>query len=330
MATIKDVAKLAGVAVSTASYALNDSPRISASTKKRVADAAKSLNYQKNGLASDLKRTKTNTIALILSDLSGPFYSDLIQGVQDVCTANGYDLIACSSIGGNQSTAVKFLKEKRVDGAIILAHNITDETTTEAAREGFPLVVLDRKLASDFIYHVEVDNVHGGYIATEHLIQNGHKHIAYVSGPHNSYDNARRFQGYLDALKDNGIAQHSKWHITSNFTREGGYRATKMLIAQRDLPEAIFYANDEMAVGGLQAFRENNIDVPNDLSVIGFDDIQLAEYVFPPLTTIKQPKYEAGALSVHLIFQLIAGEDIDHHYKLSTELVVRQSVLDNR
>ena len=149
IATIKDVAKLAGVALSTASYALNGSKKVSQDTVKKVLDAAKQLNYQKNGIASDLKRTKTNTIALILSDLSGPYYSDLIRGVQEVTMANGYDLIACSSIGGAQSTAAKFLKENRVDGAIILAHNISDGVILESAREGFPIVVLDRDITGE-------------------------------------------------------------------------------------------------------------------------------------------------------------------------------------
>lgn len=326
MATIKDVAKLAGVAISTASYALNNSNKVSQSTRKKVVEAAKELNYQKNGFASDLKRSRTNTIALILSDLSGPYYSELIKGVQDVATANGYDLIACSSIGGPQSTAVKFLKEKRVDGVIILAHNISDEITLESAREGFPLVVLDRKLKNKFVVHVEVDNVQGGYTATEYLINKGYRHIAYVSGPSNSHDNMLRFEGFTNALKANDLNFQSKWRLSGDFTREGGYRATKMLIAQRDLPEAIFYGNDEMAIGGLQAFKENGISVPNDISIIGFDDIQLAEYVTPSLTTMKQPKYEAGALSVHLIFQMLSGEKVNHNYKLSTELIERDSV----
>ncbi len=326
MATIKDVAKLAGVAVSTASYALNNSDKISQETKQKVEAAAKALNYQKNGIASDLKRDKTNTIALILSDLSGPYYSELIKGVQDVASSNGYDLIACSSVGGAQSTAVKFLKEKRVDGAIILAHNISDDITLESARECFPLIVLDRDLTNENIYHVEVDNEHGGFIATEHLIQSGFTEVAYISGPANSYDNNRRFDGYMRALKQYGIQYHSKWKISGDFTRDGGYRATKLLIAQQNLPQSIFYANDEMAIGGLQAFQEHNITVPDDISIIGFDDIQIAEYVSPPLTTITQPKYEVGALAVHLIFQILAGEKVDHHFTLSTKLVERKSV----
>lgn len=327
MTTIKDVAKLAGVSISTVSYTLNNSPRISASTKKRVEEAAKALNYKKNGFASDLKRSKTNTIALLLSDLSGPYYSELIQGVQDITTSNGYDLIACSSIGGAQSTAVKFLSEKRVDGAVILAHNISDETMLESAKS-VPIVLLDRILDEEHIYLVEVDNIEGGYHATEYLIDRGHSQIAFVSGPADSHDSSFRYQGYRNALEDHHIDYQSKWYITSNFTKEGGYRATKLLIAQQGLPQAIFYANDEMAIGGMEAFRETNLRVPEDISIIGYDDIQLADYTSPPLTTIRQPKYEAGSLAAHLIFQLIAGEKIDRHYKLSTEIIERQTVKD--
>ncbi|MCC3358488.1 LacI family DNA-binding transcriptional regulator [Bacillus sp. REN16] len=329
MTTIKDVAKLAGVAISTASYALNGSSKVSKDTIKKVVEAAKQLNYQKNGIASDLKRTKTNTIALILSDLSGPYYSDLIRGVQEVTMANGYDLIACSSIGGTQSTAAKFLKEKRVDGAIILAHNISNEVILESAREGFPIVVLDRDITSEYVYHVAVDNEQGGFIATEYLIKNGHKDIAYISGPYKSHDNEMRFKGFKRALEQHDIPFYSKWKISGDFTREGGYRATKLLIAQQKLPQAIFFANDEMALGGVQALEEKKIDIPNDISIIGFDDIQLAEYISPPLTTIRQPKYEAGALAVHLIFQLLSMEKIDEYYKLTTELIERNSVRQN-
>ncbi|GAB2567636.1 substrate-binding domain-containing protein [Gracilibacillus alcaliphilus] len=327
MATIKDVAKLAGVAVSTASYALNNNGRISQETKEKVLEAARVLHYRKNGMASDLKRTRTNTIALILSDLSGPFYSELIKGVQDIATANGFDLIACSSIGGTQSTAVKFLMEKRVDGAIILANNISDTVTLQASQGGLPLVVLDRKVQGEHVYHVEVDNEDGSFKAVEYLIQQGHRHIAFIGGPSDSYDNKKRLKGYQKALVKHQIAEQSKWNLKGDFTKQGGYKATRLLIAQGELPSAIFYGNDEMAIGGLQAFKESRIRVPEDISIIGFDDIQLSEYVSPTLTTVKQPKYEVGALAVHLILQLLEGKQINEQYKLSTELVIRDSVL---
>lgn len=326
MATIKDVAKLAGVAISTVSYALNDSEKISKATREKVMEAARELNYQKNGFASDLKRTKTNTIALILSDLAGPYFSELTTGVQEVSMANGYDLIACSSQGGPQSTAVKFLREKRVDGAIILAHNISDEDIVESARKGFPIIVLDRHLENEHVVHVEVDNFHGGYVATEHLIQQGMKEIAFISGPQKSHDGDMRYNGYLTALKEHKLPIHSKWRMHGDFTREGGYRATKMLIAQGSLPDAVFFANDEMAIGGMQVFKENKIKIPEDISVIGYDDIQLSEFMSPPLTTIRQHKYEAGALAMHLILQQLSGTEVNPYYKLSTELIVRKSV----
>ncbi|MFG6118725.1 LacI family DNA-binding transcriptional regulator [Thalassobacillus sp. B23F22_16] len=326
MATIKDVAKRAGVAVSTASYALNGINKVSQATVDKVLKAAQELNYQKNGIASDLKRTKTNTIALILSDLSGPYYSELIKGVQDVTTSNGYDLIACSSVGGDKSTATKFLREKRVDGAIVLATNISSEVIAASARKDFPIVVLDREVDNPHVIHVEVDNEQGGYDATKHLLYKGHRSIAYVSGPLDSHDNKERFKGYQAALAASEVPYHSRWKINGDFTREGGYRATRTLIAQKNMPDAIFYANDEMAIGGLQAFSEKGIRVPEDISVIGFDDIQLAEYVNPPLTTVRQPKYEAGSLAVHLIFQMLAGESVDQTYKLATEFVERDSV----
>jgi LacI family transcriptional regulator len=325
MATIKDVAKLAGVSLSTASYALNGHEKISEATREKVLEAAKQLNYQKNGFASDLKRSRTKTIALILRDLSGPYYSELIRGVQETAIEHGYDLIACSSFGGADSTAIKFLAEKRVDGAIVLAHNLNDAKIIDSAREGFPIIVLDRQLEGEHIINVSVDNEHGAFMATEFLIKNGHKNIAYISGPPKSLDNKLRFKGYQQALHQFGLDYQSKWNISGRFTSEGGYTATKLLIAQGNLPDAIFYANDEMAVGGLKAFKEAEIRVPEDISIIGFDDILLAEYVNPSLTTIRQPKYEVGALSAHLIFQALDGERLDQNYKLPTELIVRNS-----
>lgn len=325
MATIKDVAKLAGVALSTASYALSGDSRVSSKTRSKVLEAARQLNYRKNGFAMDLKRSRTKTIALILTDLSGPYYSELIRSVQEVALTNGYDLIACSSIGGRDSTAVKFLREKRADGAIILAPNIRDEVLIETSGPQFPIIVMDRPLCSEYLVNVLVDGEQGGYTATRYLLENGHRHVAYISGSSDSYDNHLRYQGYLRALAEAGLEEQSKWRLSGNFVREGGYNATKMMIMQGSLPSAIFYGNDEMAIGGLKAFEESGISVPDDVSVIGYDDIQLAEYVNPPLTTIKQPKSEAGSLAAHLLFQILGGESVKQSYMLTTEMMERAS-----
>lgn len=325
MATIKDVAKLAGVALSTASYAMNGDSKVSVKTREKVLEAAKQLNYQKNGFAMDLKRSRTNTIALILTDLSGPYYSELIRSIQDVTLSNNFDLIACSSMGGRDSTAVRFLLEKRVDGAIVLAQNITDEILLAAAGERFPIVVMDRLISGEGLINVVVDSEHGGYSATRYLIEKGHRSIAYISGPANSYDNALRYQGYLRAMGEAGLEEKTKWKLSGNFIREGGYKATKMMLMQGEMPSAVFYANDEMAIGGMNALEEEGISVPGDLSVIGFDDIQLAEYVQPSLTTIRQPMYESGSLAGHLLFQKLNGDAVNDFYKLKIELIERNS-----
>ncbi|ULO05222.1 LacI family DNA-binding transcriptional regulator [Paenibacillus sp. 19GGS1-52] len=326
MATIKDVAKLAGVALSTASYALSGDSKVSAVTKEKVLEAARQLNYQKNGFAMDLKRSRTNTIALILTDLSGPYYSELIRSIQDVTLSHSYDLIACSSMGGKDSTAVRFLLEKRVDGAIVLAHNITDEILQAAAGSRFPIIVMDRLISGEGLINVVVDGEQGGYSATRYLIEKGHNTIAYISGPANSYNNTLRYQGYLRAMHEAGLEEKAKWKLSGSFIRDGGYKATQMMLMQGELPSAIFYANDEMAVGGMKAFEEGGISVPDEISVIGFDDIQLAEYIQPPLTTIRQPMYESGSLAGHLLFQKLNGETVNDFYKLKIELIERKSV----
>ncbi|KIL34298.1 LacI family transcriptional regulator [Cohnella kolymensis] len=325
MATIKDVAKLAGVALSTASLALGEGGRVSPATRQKVLEAARELNYQKNGFAMDLKRSQTRTIALILSDLSGPYFSELIQSVQDFALSRGYDLIACSSVGGQDSTAVKFLREKRVDGAIVLAHNVSNEVLQESAREGFPIVVLDRVVLGDYLINVLVDGEQGGYEATKYLIEQGHRRIAYISGPVNSYDNIQRYSGYQRALSEHALQELKKWNVIGHFTQEGGFQATKMLILQGDLPEAIFYANDEMALGGMKALAESGIRIPEQVSVIGYDDIFQSQYVQPSLTTIRQPKYEAGSMAAHLLFQALEGQFVNKSYKFSVELVERNS-----
>ncbi|MGB9678404.1 MAG: LacI family DNA-binding transcriptional regulator [Thermoanaerobacteraceae bacterium] len=325
MATIKDVANLAGVAVSTASYALNNSPRISKETKDKVLAAAKKLNYQPNGIARDLKSSKTNTIGLILSDLSGPFYSELIKGIQDVTLANGYDLIAVSSLGGKDSTAIKFLKEKRTDGIIILAHNIDNKLISNAARKDMPIVVLDRPFNSEYVLNIRADNEGGAYKAVNHLIELGYKEILYLSGPNNSFDNLKRFEGYKRALEEHGIQFNKQWIYQGNFTKDGGYHAAKLMLLQNDLPDAIFSANDEMAIGAIEAFNDAGVEVGKQVGIVGFDDIQLAKYIRPSLTTVKQPMSEMGVLAAQQIFRALNGNFSTNQILLQTELVVRES-----
>lgn len=242
--------------------------------------------------------------------------------------SNGYDLIACSSIGGGDSTAVRFLREKRVDGAVVLAYNMSDEVMQASAGAGFPIIAMDRIISGEGLISIIVDGESGGYEATRYLMDKGHRKIAYISGPSNSFANSLRYQGFQRAMQEGGLEEQAKWRISGGFVRDGGYKATKMMMMQGELPTAVFYGNDEMAIGGLKALEEGGIRVPEDISIIGFDDIQLTEFIQPPLTTIRQPMYESGSLAGHLLFQMLNGEEVDMFYKLNVKLIERQSVKD--
>ncbi|MCL4520472.1 MAG: LacI family transcriptional regulator [Firmicutes bacterium] len=323
---MKDVAKEAGVSLSTVSNTLSGNVRVTEDTRKRVVEASQRLNYQKNGIAADLKSKTMRTIALIVDDLAGPFFSQFIQGIQRVALDNRYDVVACSALGQKDSMGVKFLQERRASGAIVFASDIAEDLLIDSARRGLPIVAIDRMIANDHLVSIAVDNFQGGYLATKHLIDLGHKHIAYIAGSNDSVDDHQRFLGFQRALAEHGLSPHFDLRISGDFTENGGYRAIKTLVAQKDLPTAIFFANDEMAIGGLRALAAEQISVPQDVSVVGFDDIVLARYVSPGLTTVRQPIYEMGALAMNILLTSLLGSSPKTTvHKLPCELILRDS-----
>ncbi len=326
MATMKDVAKAAGVSLSTVSNTLSGNVPVTEATRKRVEEATQRLNYQKNGIAADLKSKTVRTIALIVDDLAGPFFSQFIQGIQRVALDNRYDVVACSALGQKNSMGVKFLQERRASGAIVFASDISEELLIDSAQRGLPIVAIDRMIESEHLISIAVDNRQGGYLATEYLIDLGHRQIAYIAGSHDSVDDHERYLGFQRSLTEHGLSAYSDLRISGDFTEEGGYRAIKTLVAQGELPSAIFFANDEMAIGGLRALAVEQILVPDDISVVGFDDIVLARYVPPGLTTVRQPIYEMGALAMNvLLASLLGSSPKATGYKLPCELVTRGS-----
>lgn len=325
MYTIKDVAKLAKVAVSTASYALNGTGKVSQETREKVLKAAEELGYRPNGVARDLKRNvKTGIICMFVNDLGGPFYSEVLRGVQDIAGFNGYNLIAC-----NHTMTDKFLSERRVDGAIILSPNIPDKLLERVAGPQFPIVVMDRELKHEHIYNVLLDNINGAYLASKYLIDLGHRKIAYISGPMISYDNIKRLEGYKKALDDHNIGFDPSLIVQGRFTEEGGYGAMKLLMfnsKQNNINiEAVFCANDEMAIGAINALSAEGIRVPEDISIIGHDDIRLASYIKPSLTTIRHQQYEWGTMAANLVFQGLKEGSKGGNMILPAKLIERES-----
>lgn len=327
MATIKlkDIARLANVSITTASYALNNRPEVREETKKRVLDIAREYNYKPSGIARDLKMKKTKTIGLILSNLAGPFYTEIINGIEEITFSSGYNLVVCSSYGGKNSTAVRYLKEKRTDGILLMASDIEDEIIFKSANSNFPIVLLDRDLKGDYIWSATVDNEKGAYKAVEHLIKLGYSNIGYLSGPNISLDNKQRYEGYKKALETNKLKLRNEWIIHGQFTRSGGYTAAQALIAKKSYPEAIFCANDEMAIGAIEAFGDAGIKVPDQIAIVGFDDIELATYITPSLTTVKHPKYLLGNTVTHMLIQALKNDFNISNIKLDTQLIIRES-----
>lgn len=326
MATIKDVAREAGVATSTASYALNGVPKVSEETRQKVLRAAKKLNYVPNVSARSLKLQRTETIGVFLNDFSGPLYSELLRGINKVAAMEGYDLIASSIYGKREGTVLKFLEEKRVDGAILLCASVSDEIIKKTASDDFPIVVLDRELKHDNIYSVILNNEGGMYSAIEHLIKLGHKDIAYITGPKDSYDANKRFLGYRRALADHGYTVRMELIVDGNFEESSGYQGMKLLLASNIDIDAVAAANDEMAIGAIRAVKESGLEIPRDISIVGFDDIQLAEYITPSLTTVNHPKYEWGEIAAKVLLNAINGEKNSMDtIMLPSRLVMRKS-----
>ena len=324
MGTLKDVACLAGVSIATASCAMNNSPSVTEKTKMKVLEAARELNYIPNKTARNLKKQKTETIGLFISDFGGPFYSELVRGVQEVVLMNNYDLIVCSTYGGVNSTGYSFMKEKIVDGAIVLATNLTDEQIRDVTRNNYPIVVLDRELEGEGISNVLISNFKGAYDATKHLLEIGRRKIGCILGPIDSYDANERYRGYLQALEEYSMPVNPNFIVRGGFTEESGYKAARLMLAS-EIPDAIFCANDEMAIGALKAIREENLSVPQDIALAGFDDILLVSYITPALTTISHPRYTLGTTAAQVLFQMLNNGNKSEKIIIPTKLIVRDS-----
>ncbi|MCL4496108.1 MAG: LacI family transcriptional regulator [Firmicutes bacterium] len=329
MATIRDVANLARVSVSTVSLVLRQPHRVSPETRERVEKAVEELQYQLNGIARDLRVRKTDTIAILLHNLSGPFYSELIRGVEEAGDALGFTTLAAGCSKNHDQGSLRLLKEGRVDGAIVLDPTISSPVLLRYARKTLPIVVLDRglsgELQSDFITAVGSDHESGGYLAGQHLLAQGYRRFALIAGPVNSEHSHLREMGFFRALQEGAVDVTTIPVIHSDFTEQGGIRAMNMLLDHEWTAEAVFSANDEMAIGALQVLEERHFAIPKDVAVMGFDDIRLARYVTPPLSTIRQPMYELGVAAMKQLHRAMEGKTRIPGEMLPVKLVPRAS-----
>ena len=315
MATIKDVAAMAGVSYTTVSHVLNATRAARPETRERVLAAARALDYVPSAVARSLRHRVTHTVGLLVPNIENPFFAELSRGIEDACYAAGYSVVLCSSddMPERQQSYLRLLHQKRVDG-LIVASASDDAPWVEALSEApFPLVVVDREIVGLQADLVQVVGHMGGRLAAEHLLGLGHRALACIAGPEELGVSRERQRGFEDSLRAAGVELPARWLDRGDFRVVGGHAAARRLLTGADgellpasqRPTAIFACNDLMAIGALRAAAELRLAVPQALSVVGFDDIELARYVFPALSTVGQPVRELGEAAATALFARI-------------------------
>lgn len=324
--TIRDVAERAGVSVSTVSRVLTSNAPVQEETKKAVEAAIQTLGYRPNGLARSLRSNETKTLGLIIPDVANPFFPEVAKGVEDAACKRGYSVILCNSGNDRAKEAMYFevLQERRIDGIIITGSGSLDEYAQLREKEDFPIVFLDRNAEGLNVDSVESDSYSGACQAVQHLIQLGHREIAFVSGPSAASTSGRRLRGYIDTLSRHGISPLPENIFPGDFTLEAGRQAGMALLKRARRPTAVFVSSDIGAVGVMMAAESMHLRIPEDLSVVGFDNTLLSMVSRPALTTVSQPKYEMGQQAVRLLIERLKKKRQKvRHVVLGTRLEVR-------
>lgn len=324
--TIKDVARVAQVSVATVSRALNGHGNVAEEVRNRVLAAAHELRYTPHAAARSLSSRRTQTLGVVLPDLYGEFFSELMRGIDQVARAQRLHLLV-SSYHGNpeeQGAALRAMRG-RVDGLLVMSPFVAAPTLlSEHLEPSLPAVLINSQAGLDGTAVLGVNN-HGGAMAmVEHLVASGHRRIAFIAGPQDNFDAHERLRGYREALQ-RLVPGAQEWVLPGDFDEASGHRAGRELLAASPRPDAVFAANDMMALGCLFAFAQAGVRVPADIALAGFDDIPLARYVHPALTTIRVNIAELGARAARLLIAKVAGEATNEPSVLTTELIVRES-----
>lgn len=323
--TLDLIAREAGVSPSTVSRILNGTARVSDDKRLAVEGTIARFNFQPNLMARSLALGHTQTIGVLTQFIESPFYGEALRGVEDALAETPYSPLFVSGHWNlkTEEARMRLLQARRVDGVIILTGRLSDQQLLKYAVH-MPIVVTGRQLSAPRLVSVDVDDFDGARGATRHLLELGHTRIAFITGPHDHPDATERLRGYQQALLDAGVALAPELVVQADFMESGGMLAIDQLLESRENFTAVFAANDQMAYGARLALYRRNIRVPEDISLIGFDDLPNSTYSMPPLTTVRQPVYDIGRLAAQAMLKLIAGEAADIAAP-PLELVVRES-----
>ena len=329
MVRIVDVAQRANVSTATVSRVISKPHSVKEETMARVLQAIQELDYQPNILARQLRTLETKTVIVVVPDISNPFFSKVLRGIEHVAILNGYQVllgdVSKDLEGGNGY--LNILRQKKADGMVFLTASINSKLFEEMARE-YPVVLACEYIDGSNIPTVSIDNVSAARKATEFLIQLGHSRVAFISGPLNSVLGKDRLKGYYQAVAKNNLMLDPVLVQEGDFSYESGFNAMKKLLALNHFPTGVFAANDEMAFGAINAIKSKQLNVPSDISVIGFDDIKFSEIFEPALTTISQPAFEIGNIAMELLISLMNNQQVSkNQYILEDQLIVRNSCL---
>lgn len=330
MATIKDVAKRANVSIATVSRVINGLGGVRPQTEKRILNAIEELNYSPNNLARSMVRRRTQTIGVIVPDIANPFFPEVIKGIEMRAREHGFTTILSNT---NESVEEEFrilnaLRERRVDGLIVTTANEHTSPLLEMSSEEIPVVLLDRYMEGCSYDGVLIDNVTGSYSAVRHLIDEGHHRIGLIAGPSDVTPGRERTKGYEKALRDYGIQIEKDYMMEGDFREESGYRCGARLLSMNQPPTAIFSSNNLMTLGLMKCIRDKGIKLGKEITVVGFDDLDIASFIEPPLTVVSRPMRKMGEIAAELLIERIEGIEIEQPRKivLVPQLLVRQSL----
>jgi LacI family transcriptional regulator len=295
-------------------------------TRRKVLAAVERLEYRPSVIARGLRLQRTRTLGMLVPDITNPFFPPIIRGAEEAARERGYELVLCNTddLPDRETASLRLLRERQADGLLIATSRMADATVTSVRREHFPFVLVNRGSRSVADRSVEVDNDTAARAVVAHLAGLGHRRIAHIAGPLSTTTGAERAAGYRAAMREHGLDAELRVVEATAYSEEAGHIATAAILAAG--PTAIFAANDLIALGALQAIRAAGLNVPRDVSVVGVNDIPLAGFIDPPLTTMRVPQREMGAIAARMLIALVEGEPVaEPHIRLDTTLVVRGS-----
>ena len=332
MVSIKDIARAASVSHSTVSRALRDSPLVSAETTALIRKIAKEQGYTVSAVARGLVTRKTKTIGVVVTTIADPFVSEVVSGIEQAANDHGYSVFLADSYADpdREVRVVQSFAERRVEGIVVTASRVGTIYLEILSELKVPIVLINNQRRGEFMHSVMIENVEASRQATQHLIGLGHRRIAYLGDQFGYQSDTERFAGYRQALEQAALPFLPELVVHGDGKPEGGVKAMAFLLGLPQAPTAVFCYNDMSALGALRCIHESGLRVPEDISLVGFDDLFFASYTQPPLTTVRQPRQRMGLLAMEILLKLMSGQDSTDTIEVPAELIVRESTAPPR